>query len=262
VKKKRSGGGGANWMDTYGDMVTLLLCFFVLLYSMSTISTENWKALVMSFNPNAVKTMTATPGADGPNADGPDEGGEMPTPQPEEVQAQVDADIEALYQMLKEYAEQAEMANTLSVTKGDGKVYVSFNQTAFFNGNSAALREDSLPILTVVAGMLDSVADSIDEVQILGHTAQELSDKPNNVRTDRMLSSERATNVLIFIQENGHLDPGRLISMGMGQWHPVGDNHTSEGRAQNRRVEMIVSGRDIEAELEDGVLELSTQPGT
>ena len=57
-------------MDTYGDMVTLLLCFFVLLYSMSTISEENWKALVMSFNPLATETLTATPGGDGPKADG------------------------------------------------------------------------------------------------------------------------------------------------------------------------------------------------
>ena len=42
IKKKSGGGGGANWMDTYGDMVTLLLCFFVLLYSMSTISEDKW----------------------------------------------------------------------------------------------------------------------------------------------------------------------------------------------------------------------------
>ena len=45
IKKKSSGGGGANWMDTYGDMVTLLLCFFVLLYSMSSIDEAKWNEL-------------------------------------------------------------------------------------------------------------------------------------------------------------------------------------------------------------------------
>ena len=52
MKKKKSGGGGANWMDTYGDMVTLLLCFFVMLYSMSRMDENKWIALVQSFNPD------------------------------------------------------------------------------------------------------------------------------------------------------------------------------------------------------------------
>jgi len=81
LKKKSSGGGGANWMDTYGDMVTLLLCFFVLLYSMSTIDSAKWEALVMSFNPLAAKNMTETPkGGEGPSADA-DEGGVLPKPE-------------------------------------------------------------------------------------------------------------------------------------------------------------------------------------
>ena len=260
IKKKGGGGGGANWMDTYGDMVTLLLCFFVLLYSMSTISEENWKALVMSFNPMADMTITQTPGGDGPNADSDNQGGNFPTPEPQEVQQQVDAEIEDLYQMLQQYAQQNNMSESLSVTKGDGKVFVNFNQTAFFNGNSSELRDDALPILEAVGGMLNGVRGSIDEVQILGHTAQEVPGKPNDVTVDRTLSSQRATNVLIYIQKNTELDPGRLISMGLGQWRPVGDNDTAEGRANNRRVEMIVSGRNIEEELAEGVQILTTDP--
>ena len=54
IKKKSSGGGGANWMDTYGDMVTLLLCFFVLLYSISSIDQTKWMLVVQSFNKDAL----------------------------------------------------------------------------------------------------------------------------------------------------------------------------------------------------------------
>ena len=54
-KRNKSASGGANWMDTYGDLVTLLLCFFVLLYSISTVDQAKWVQVVKSFNPNAVE---------------------------------------------------------------------------------------------------------------------------------------------------------------------------------------------------------------
>ena len=65
MRKKRS-GGGANWMDTYGDMVTLLLCFFVMLYSMSTLDQEKWIALVESCYTVAEAQHTGGGGADNP----------------------------------------------------------------------------------------------------------------------------------------------------------------------------------------------------
>ncbi len=242
MKKKKSSGGGANWMDTYGDMVTLLLCFFVLLYSMSTISEENWKALVMSFNPQSVQIPTASEGGDGPSADG-DQSGVMPDPQEE-----IDEDINDLYEALKAYASEGENQNALSVTKGDGKVYISFSQTAFFDGYSYTLRQESLPILDEVSNMFSNVSDSIDEIQIIGHTARDNPDRPNSANTDRFLASNRATNVLVYIQEHSTVDAGRLVSLGVGEWHPVGTNETSEGRQANRRVELVVSGRNLEEE--------------
>lgn len=236
-------------MDTYGDMVTLLLCFFVLLYSMSTISEENWKALVMSFNPNAVLEATTTSGGDGPSADG-DDSGVAPTA--EEQQAAVDQDMDELYEALAALAEQAS-SGTISVTKEGGKVFISFQDTVFFTGDSATLLEEAKPILDKLCGILSEAANSLDEVRVLGHTAQGDPNKPNNVKRDRTLSSQRATNVVIYIQENSAVDPARLVSEGIGQWHPVATNDTSEGRAQNRRVEMIISGRDIQEELDSGI---------
>ena len=58
-RKKKSGSGGANWMDTYGDMVTLLLCFFVMLFSMSKMDESKWIALVQALNPSAVVNGTS-----------------------------------------------------------------------------------------------------------------------------------------------------------------------------------------------------------
>ena len=101
IKKKKSGGGGANWMDTYGDMVTLLLCFFVLLYSMSTISEDKWKAIVQSFNPSAVEDPRVTEGSGGPDADNSGQSGMMPSQEEmEEMQEQVEQDMQALLESL------------------------------------------------------------------------------------------------------------------------------------------------------------------
>lgn len=246
-KKKSSGGGGANWMDTYGDMVTLLLCFFVLLYSMSTISEDKWKALVLSFNPDAQQTQTEIEGNDGPSADPENQGGDTVSPNVED-QTEIDTMIESLYQQLQEYSEQEGMQDTLSVTKDGGKIYVKFNETAFFNGDSAVLREDAKAVLGHVCNVLNGVADAVEEIRIQGHTAQADPNRINNYRADRTLASERATEVVIFLQDNSKLHPARLVSEGYGQWRPVASNQTTESRAENRRVEMIISGRDLKLE--------------
>jgi chemotaxis protein MotB len=261
VKKKKGGGGGANWMDTYGDMVTLLLCFFVLLYSMSTISEENFKALVMSFNPDSLKSITQTSGNGGPVADDTsDEGGLMDIP--ELSQGDVDDMMEDLYQALQQMVQENDMEDSISVTQGDGKVYVTFNQTTFFDGDSYVLRDESLPVLDQVCELLSGAVNAIDEVRILGHTAQSSPDRQNKVREDRFLASNRATNVLVYIQEHSILDPARLVSEGLGQWRPIESNDTEEGRSKNRRVEMIISGRNLTEELGSSLQEYSTTTTT
>ena len=252
MKKKGGGGGGANWMDTYGDMVTLLLCFFVLLYSMSTISEENWKALVMSFNPEAVLELHATPGGDGPSADG--DGSGVAIEGEKVTQEDIDMQMAKLYDAMQEFIEESGSQSTISVTEGEGKVFISFNQSVFFDGDSAVLRKEAYPVLQSVCEMLSEAAKVIDEVRVLGHTSQADPSRPNSVVVDRTLSSDRATNVIIYVQEHSSVEPARLISEGIGQWRPIASNDTPEGRAQNRRVEMIISGRNLEKELQDGMI--------
>lgn len=249
-------------MDTYGDMVTLLLCFFVLLYSMSTISEENWKAIVMSFNPDAQSLETKTEEMGGPSSDPMDDSGDNASaPLTGMSQENIDEKIDNLYQALQAMAAQQGAEDSISVTKDGGKVYVTFNDTTFFNGNSYELREEAYPVLDTLSQILSDASEAIDEVRIQGHTAQARRDQPNRVVEDRTISSNRATNVLCYVQQHSIINPGKLVSEGMGQWRPRYTNDTPEGQARNRRVEVIISGRNLEEEGLAGTVEqYTTQP--
>lgn len=250
-RNKKSGGGGANWMDTYGDMVTLMLCFFVMLYSFCTIDQQKWQNLVQSLNPSTVEEIEESV----------TQGGfiEGESSEPNEVtQEDVDEDIEQLYQAMKDYVDEIGMSDRISLGKGSGYVFVSFDDTVFFNGDSYVLLDEGKKILDNVALSISKVSDSIDEVRILGHTAQAATESANNPKTDRFLASNRATVVTVYLQEKNIIDPARLVSVGYGQWRPVADNSTSEGRAQNRRVEMIVTGLDLDSENGDDITQYYT----
>lgn len=268
MKKKSHGSGGANWMDTYGDMVTLLLCFFVLLYSMSSISEDKWRAIVMSFNPNAKETLTENSGNNGPIADPvPDPSGigdaVLPVatePKDSEKPDQEEFDLQQLYESLLNFSKHEDSAESFAVTKGSGKVFVTFNHTMMFNKASPELRKEIFPVLDEVCGLLDSAKPLIGEVRIIGHTAQGTDNHPNAVAADRRLASGRATNVTIYLQEHCSLDPSRLVSEGIGQWRPIAPNDSEENRAKNRRVEIIISGRSLEDKLGEDIIWYETVP--
>ena len=249
MKKKRK-AGGANWMDTYGDMVTLLLCFFVLLYSMSTLDQQKWIQLVKSFNPDSIPEITEMQGNDGPIAD---------PAQPTED------DIDLLFQELQEYIAAQNAQDSMSVTKGDGYVFLSLNDAVFFDGDSYVLRNEGKVVLDAVGAMLGSVSDSIDELRILGHTAQAEANRLNDPMVDRMLSTNRANRVLVYLQgldAMKGLHPARMIAQGHGQWRPISSNDTGVERARNRRVEIIVTGKNVDSTLRDSLDQYYTDRNT
>ena len=237
-------------MDTYGDMVTLLLCFFVLLYSMSTLDQQKWIQLVKSFNPDAVPEVTEMKGNDGPIAD---------PAQPTED------DIDLLFQELQEYIAAQNTQDSMSVTKGDGYVFLSLNDAVFFDGDSYVLRNEGKVVLDAVGSMLGAASDSIDELRILGHTAQAEANRLNDPMVDRMLSTNRANRVLVYLQgldAMSGLHPARMIAQGHGQWRPISSNDTGVERAKNRRVEIIVTGKNVDSTLRDSLDQYYTDRNT
>ncbi len=244
MKKKKS-GGGANWMDTYGDLVTLLMCFFILMYSMSSVSEEKWAALVQSFNPDAIYTGS------GDLIDAP---GDVAPENPEDITEQQSQEaLDELYVSMKEYVEAEGLSDNITLTKGNGYVFVSFDDAVFFAPNQYDILAGGQEILDAMAVSLSSASEYINEVRVLGHTASLSTTTPNEPLADRMLASNRATVVTVYLQEKDVVDPARLVSVGYGEWRPIGDETSPESMAQSRRVELIVSGFDIGSDAIDEI---------
>lgn len=243
-------------MDTYGDMVTLLLCFFVLLYSISTIDQQKWLIVVRSFNKDAIEI---TPGPD-PNSSKSEARGDS-----DPATDMVETDLTELYEFLVEYAGQQNAESgtegQVLVSRGDDYVFISFSDAVFFDGDSSVLRQEGKDVLNGIIPALEKCAPSIDELRVLGHTAQARVDVPNPSRGDRVLAGSRAGVVAAHIQDSIPYDvlhPARIVSVGYGQWRNVSPNDVEENKAKNRRVELVITGKDLENELSDSVKQYET----
>lgn len=242
-RKKASGGEECgSWMDTYGDMVTLLLCFFVMLYSMSDINQQKWEIFVKSIFPNAGDTQQIAINEN--IAEGEfDVSGNLEM----DVDLQPDSMEELFLALVQKLQENG--VDGVSVSQGEGYTFVAFENQAFFNGDSSILTSEALKILDVFCDIIAPQAENISQIEIMGHTAQADPNKPNDPRTDRLLSSARSAEVAAYIQNKNIIDPSKLVGISYGQFRPVDTFETQEGRAKNRRVEFLIvdKGADIKS---------------
>lgn len=227
--KKKKGGGGANWQDTYGDMVTLLLCFFVLLFAISSVDQVKWENLVRSLNPNAeevsqvIEDLEIEPGN-------------------EEVPGSVQSDkaFEEIYDGLVQEMKELGVEDSVQIVQGGDFQFISYRDNVFFDGDSPVLRDEGKKVLDGFARATKPAADAIEAIHIMGHTSQADPNKPNDIETDRQLSALRAANVLIYLQPKNLVDPANLVSEGYGQFHPIATFKTRAGRQKNRRAEILI----------------------
>lgn len=242
AKKAREEVNADGWKDTYGDLVTLLLCFFVLLYSMSSVSSEKWEAFVKALsNPGADTSQIVMVPSDEPGDHlvGGD-GGDSPVIDPVD---EFPVNFDQLLQSLEKFVEENNMQDVVELDGEQGVVYIRFQNSLFFRPNEAVLLPDSYPSLEFLGECLKRVEDQIWMISISGHTAHVPGTGSGGVN-EWLLSSERAGRVAIYLEDHAGLDPMLLRAIGFGRNYPIESNDTDAGRARNRRVEMVIISND------------------
>lgn len=234
-KRKEDEGGGYSWMDTYGDLVTLLLTFFVLLYAMSSMDASKWKALASAFNTRAAAEISTS-------ANSNSNSGANSSPGDGNV-TQV-SDFSQLYDYMNNYVQSNGLSETVQLADGEGYTFITFQNSIFFDGDSAVLKNNGKVILDYLANGLAGIPEQIGEIIVCGHTSQTWEDvqgTPSAIIFDRQLSAERATQVVLYLQFKNILDPGKFVAEGYGQYRPaVPHDGTEATRIKNRRVEIYI----------------------
>ncbi|MCI8356423.1 MAG: flagellar motor protein MotB [Lachnospiraceae bacterium] len=250
--------GAPAWQATFADLMNLLLCFFVMLFSMSTMDAQKFELLAASFNQTfSIFSAGATAIGDGflisngvsqlnelddyINSTGKSAEGEtIPEDLQEAAEMMEQAKLEAseeLAEVIEEALEEKQLENEIDIEFTSQYVQLTLNGALLFDSGSTELKEEALPILNQVGIILQQYSTSTIEIE--GHTDNVPMSGSKYSNNDE-LSNGRALSVFYYLEENTTLNPANIKHSGRGEYIPIADNSTPEGRAQNRRVEIRI----------------------
>lgn len=237
------------WLISYADFITLLFAFFVVMYAVSAVNESKYRVLASSLGDAFGRSSVS----------------EAPVPQLPTVMLPPEVSQRTLKQQqaIEEQAHMTEVAGNLldvmaplvkegkvRVTQSRRGVSIEINANVLFEPGRAELEPQSLAVLRAVANTLKNEPFNLE---ITGHT--DVVPISNSVFASNWeLSAVRATSVVRLLADNG-IATERLLAIGREASKPIDSNETAEGRARNRRVElMILSG------LPDTVEEIPVKP--
>ncbi|MBS3986722.1 MAG: OmpA family protein [Erysipelothrix sp.] len=230
-RKKSSAPPSNEWMNTYADMVTLLLCFFILLFSMSTVDAEKWKALLRTFQNTGDSTQVVVV----PGEDGDDEAGNIEDP----------SEFLFLKEEIEAYISNSEFAADVEIGGNEYIIFIRLNNNLLFGGDSATLRISTINFLDNLGDFIKKYEDELSQIRVNGHTAT-VPPRPNNYVSDRVLSTQRSNAVVMYLEDRKMIEPKKLIAMGFGKNYPIATNENEAGRSRNRRVEILILANNFE----------------
>lgn len=253
--------GAPAWQSTFSDLMNLLLCFFVLLFSMSTVDAEKFEMVIASLQ----SSMSILPAGGSAIGDGNmvsagvnqlefldsyyndlansqtmnenDVDGEEINVS-DAYKEQELAESEQMAEEVQNAVNQYGLQDLVEVDFNAEYVRISLSGAILFESGSAEFVSEARPVLDKISKILDNYDKNVIEVE--GHTDNVPIVSSGKYEDNDVLSMYRALNVADYIRDVSSLNPAHIKSSGRGEYMPVADNSTAEGRALNRRVEIKI----------------------
>lgn len=249
--------GGAGWMNTFADLMNLLLCFFVLLFSMSTVDAEKYEKVVASLR-SSFSILSGGGASVGEGemissgisqlemfdiyyddmANAESEGDpEVESDIVEAYEEQALAESEEMAEAIESAVEEYGIQDQVEVDFNAEYVVLNMNGALLFDSGRSELRSEAYPLIDKLGRIISNYDRHIIEVE--GHT-DNVPIHSAKYADNNVLSMFRALTVADYLREITELNPGHIKSSGRGEYAPIADNTTPEGRARNRRVEVKI----------------------
>ncbi|HEY8875336.1 MAG TPA: flagellar motor protein MotB [Desulfosporosinus sp.] len=248
---------GERWLLTYSDLITLLMIFFVVLYSMSKVDAQKFAAVAESlskalgggtpakielaaspvgpslFNTGTPSSKTTVPGkGTDPNNTSPTSSDATPNAV---TVATENTSIDAIKAKIDKFAADNGIQLTLITTVEERGLVVSIQETLLFESGSADITARARDILEKVSTVL---AAAPNQIKVEGHT-DNIPINTAKFPSNWELSVIRSINVVHILQHDG-ITPDRLSAAGYGEFRPVSSNDTEAGRGKNRRIDLLI----------------------
>jgi len=237
------------WLATFGDLMSLLLCFFVLLLSMATMDAKKVA--------EAVGSLAGSMGVmDGGTIIKTSKEKGSPTSQSPTSANNMDKQISQAIAEFKELSQNAN-GNTISMEEGEEGFMIHLPADITFKPGSAEIaNEDSILFLKRLALIIKTLDPDV-QVQVRGYTDNVPPPKTSPYQDNWELSAARAITVVKELIKD-RVKPTRLSAAAFGQFHPIATNATPQGRAKNRRVDIVffAQKKKLQQKTEKSVLDM------
>lgn len=223
------------WLVSYADFITLLLAFFVTMYSITRLDSEKLSQAQLSIQ-RALHAPVFLGGFPVENGVG-----EVPAAglsgdlAGAALQERSRAQLQEVAREVQESFRRQDLEEVRLLITGRGLV-IHLPEFLFFDSGEAALRPESRPLLGNLAGILKKIPNP---VAVEGHTDNRPIHTPQ-FPSNWELSTHRATALVRYFIEQHGLPPARFAAAGYGEYAPIADNATEHGRRLNRRVDIII----------------------